>query len=189
VKTGLLLLSGGAGRRMGSPKHALSHPAGGSWGGHLVRVFESVFPGGPILVLGEPLPDRPDLSGLDDPREGPAVALRYWAGTVGPQADRWWVVACDQVRWTPEALQDWARACDTVDPAGTGWVMALHGGHLQPLGGWLPGVLRPGLARATARTMLALAESLPHLVLPRHGPEWADVDTPRERLDFEAEQS
>ena len=78
MKTGLLLLSGGAGRRMGSPKHALGHPAGGSWGGHLVRVFESVFPGGPILVLGEPLPDRPELQALEDPREGPAMALRQF---------------------------------------------------------------------------------------------------------------
>jgi len=67
VKAGLLLLSGGAGQRMGARKHALEHPAGGSWGGHLVRVFETVFPEGPIQVLGEPLPDSPELlsAGLD----------------------------------------------------------------------------------------------------------------------------
>ena len=189
MKTGLLLLSGGTGRRMGSPKHALVHPTGGSWGGHLVRVFESVFPGGPIQVLGEPLPDRPELQALEDPREGPAMALRHWACTGGPQADRWWVVACDQVRWTREALKDWAGICDTEDPAATRWVMALHAGHRQPLGGWLPEALRPALAQATARSLTALAASLPHLVIPRHGPEWIDVDTPYERATFEAGQS
>ena len=79
MKAGLLLLSGGSGTRMGAPKHALPHPGGGSWGGHLVGVFAAVFPDGPVQVLGDPLPDHPDLPRLEDPREGPAVALRTWA--------------------------------------------------------------------------------------------------------------
>jgi molybdopterin-guanine dinucleotide biosynthesis protein A len=187
VKTGLLLLSGGSGTRMGAPKHALGHPAGGSWGGHLVRVFEEVFPGAPVQVLGEPLPDRPALPHRDDPREGPAVALRTWAATEAPAVARWWVVACDQVRWTPRLLAAWARAGETEDPAATHWVMALYDGHLQPLGGWLPGSLRPAVAASTARSLMALATALPHLALPRDGAEWADLDTPEERRDFEAE--
>lgn len=189
MKAGLLLLSGGSGRRMGTPKHALDHPAGGSWGGHLVRVFEAVFPSGLIQVLGEPLPDRPDLTRLDDPREGPAMALRAWALAEAPQVDRWWVVACDQVRWTPERLAEWAEICEAEDPAAAHWVLALHGGHLQPLGGWLPDSLRPSLAASGAHSLLGLAASLPHLALAREGSEWADVDTPEDRLNWEAGRS
>ena len=185
MKPGLLLLSGGAGARMGAPKHALDHPEGGSWGGHLARVFETVFPGAPIQVLGEPLPDRPDLPRLDDPREGPAVALRRWAALDAAVVEVWWVVACDQVRWTPDRLSDWASVCETMDPFHTRWVMALHGGHLQPLGGWLPSALRSALAATTAPSLMVLANALPHLALPREGPEWTDVDTAEERSRFE----
>ena len=185
MKRGLLLLSGGAGTRMGTPKHGLDHPAGGSWGGHLARVFESVFPGAPIQVLGDPLPDRPDLPHLDDPREGPAVALRFWAATETPAVDVWWMVACDQVRWTPDKLTDWATVCEAEDPSHRHWIMALHGGRLQPLGGWLPDRLRPALAASPAHSLMALAAELPHLALPRNGEEWADVDTPEERDRFE----
>jgi molybdopterin-guanine dinucleotide biosynthesis protein A len=187
VKAGLLLLSGGAGNRMGGPKHALEHPGGGTWGGHLVRVFEAVFPDSPIRVLGEPLPDRPDLPRLDDPRKGPAVALRVWAASEVSTTDRWWIVACDQVRWTPERLADWAGACAMADPAATCWVMALHGGHLQPLGGWFPSCLRPALARSTETSLVGLARALPHLALPSEGPEWVDVDTPEDLRDFRLE--
>jgi len=186
MKAGLLLLSGGAGSRMGTPKHALDHPAGGSWGGHLVRVFEAVFPGAPIQVLGEPLPDRPDLPRLDDPREGPAVALRIWAQAEAPEVDRWWIVACDQVRWTPERLAAWAADAEREDPGATRWIMTVHGGHLQTMGGWMPQALRPTLAGSTLRSMKALAAGLPHLILPGDGIEWTDVDTPEERRDFEA---
>lgn len=185
MKAGLLLLSGGRGARLGAAKHALNHPHGGSWGGHLVRVFEAVFPGAPIQILGEALPDRPELPRLDDPREGPAVALRTWAATEAPLVDAWWIVACDQVRWTPERLAAWAEARVSADPASVHWVMALHDGHLQTLGGWLPASLRSTLAASTAQSMWALAEALPHLALPRDGAEWEDVDTPEERGQFE----
>jgi len=185
--TGMLLLSGGQSRRMGAAKHALAHPAGGSWGGRLVQVFETVFPGGPIQVLGDPLPDRPDLCVIKDAREGPAKALRAWAALGAPAARRWWVVACDQVRWTPASLEGWAHRAEAVDPQALHWVVAQHGGRLQPLGGWLSAALRPAIATATPRSLTALAESLPHLVLPCDGPEWVDVDTPEERRAFEEE--
>ena len=184
---GLLLLNGGQSRRMGAAKHALLHPDGGTWGGHLVRVFEAVFPGGPIQVLGEALSDRPGLAVVADPRQGPGAALRAWAATSAPAASRWWVVACDQVRWTPERLEAWAHRARAADPDAGHWVLARHGDRLQPLGGWLPGALRPLLARASSRSLMALAESLPHLVLPCDGPEWMDVDTPEERRAFEDE--
>ena len=52
MTAGLLLLTGGRGRRLGGPKHLRPHPAGGSWGGHLAGVFAAVFPGGPVQVRG-----------------------------------------------------------------------------------------------------------------------------------------
>ena len=171
---------------MGAAKHTLSHPGGGTWGGYLVRIFETVFPDAPIQVLGEPLPDRLELAVVEDPREGPAAALRSWAGGKAPAADRWWIVACDLVRWTPERLAAWAERAATADPAAGHWVMAHHGGCLQPLGGWLPAGLRPALAARPERSLMALAEALPHLALPCEGPEWLDVDTPEERRAFEA---
>jgi molybdopterin-guanine dinucleotide biosynthesis protein A len=189
VKRGLLLLSGGAGIRMGAPKHALDHPAGGSWGGHLVRVFEAAFPGARIRILGDPLPDRPELPRLDDPREGPAVALRTWAAAERAGVEVWWVVACDQLRWTPERLQAWTTACDAADPSHTSWVLALQEERLQLLGGWLPDALRPALAASIERSLKGLASSLPHIALPRAGEEWVDVDTPEERERFEEGRS
>jgi molybdopterin-guanine dinucleotide biosynthesis protein A len=185
--TGLLLLSGGQSRRMGEAKHALAHPAGGSWGGRLVQVFEAVFPGAPTQVLGDPLPDRPDLPVIEDTREGPARALQAWAARKAPAVRRWWVVACDQVRWTPVSLEAWARRAEAADPQALRWVVAQHGGHLQPLGGWLPSALRPQVAASTSGSLTTLAESLPHLLLPCDGPEWRDVDTPEERRAFEDE--
>lgn len=185
AEAGLLLLSGGRGRRMGAAKHALPHPSGGTWGAHLLRTFEAVFPGAPVQVLGDPLPDRPDLPRVDDPRLGPGRALCLWAAAEAPPVRRWWVVACDQVRWTPDRLQAWAEAARAADPEAIHWVLAHHGGHLQPLGGWLPGALRPRLAAASGSSLKALAEALPHLVLPCAGPEWMDVDTPEERRAFE----
>ncbi len=187
LTTGLLLLSGGQSRRMGEAKHTLAHPAGGSWGGRLVQVFETVFPGAPIQVLGDPLPDRPDLPVIEDARQGPARALQAWAAQEAPAVRRWWVVACDQVRWTPASLEAWARRAEAADPQAFHWIVARHGGHLQPLGGWLPSVLRPQVAASAPRSLTALAESLPHLLLPCDGPEWRDVDTPEERREFEAE--
>lgn len=182
---GLLLLSGGQGRRMGAPKHALAHPSGGSWGGHLVGIFERAFPGAPMQVLGEPIPDHPGLPVLDDPRRGPASALRVWATSHGPSPRRWWVVACDQVRWTVPGLEAWLRRAVAADPAAAAWVLARHGGRLQPLGGWFPESLRPLLAATREPSLQGLAAALPHLVLPCEGPEWIDVDTPEERSAFE----
>lgn len=187
MKAGLLLLTGGSGRRMGSPKHALAHPAGGTWGAYLVHVFQAVFASGPVMVLGDSLPDQPGWPCVEDPRLGPAVALRTWAAVAAPAVDRWWVTACDQVRWTPERLEAWAVACESADPLALHWILALHEGHSQPLGSWLPTGLRPALATAVATSLQGLVEELPHLLLPQAGPEWKDVDTPSERAGWEEE--
>lgn len=182
---GLLLLTGGKGTRLGGPKHDRSHPRGGTWGGHLVRVFEAVFPGGPVEVLGEPLPDRAELARTEDPREGPAVALRTWAGLDrGGNAGRWWVVACDLPRWDEADLRAWWARAEAVDPAAAAWVVAEVEGHLQPLGGWLPGRLVPGLRGVEARRLSDLWAALPGCRVPESRAAWADVDDPEDLARF-----
>ena len=176
---GLLLLTGGQGSRLGGPKHLRPHPLGGSWGGHLVSVFTRVFPTGPIQLLGQPLPDRPELTPIPDPGQGPAVALCHWASTLqGPPADRWWVVACDQVRWTAPSLAAWHARAIQADPKGAAWVLARQDDHTQYLGGWLGGALPASLAALRGPNLRGLAEQLPTTLLPAEGPEWLDVDTP-----------
>jgi len=174
---GLLLLTGGRGRRFGGPKHLQPHPDGGTWGSHLVDVFGAVFPGGPVQLLGAALPGRPDLVPEPDPGEGPAVALRLWAGRGGPQPRRWWLAACDQVRWTAESLDAWHAAVAAADPSAAHWVVARNGGRIQPLGGFLAGGLVAALARVPARALMGLVDALPALVLDSEGGQWLDVDT------------
>lgn len=174
---GLLLLTGGRGARLGGPKHDRPHPAGGSWGGHLVRIFRQRAPEGPVQLLGAPLPDLPDLPRLEDPRQGPAVALRLWAGGRGPAAARrWWVVACDLPRWRPEDLEGWWARAQAEDPEGEAWVVAEVAGRLQPLGGFLPSALAGALAATTSPRLQDLVAGLPHRILTEVGPCWMDVD-------------
>jgi molybdopterin-guanine dinucleotide biosynthesis protein A len=187
MKVGLLLLTGGLGTRMGTPKHGLLHPSGCTWSHHLVAVFQTVFPEGPVQVLGEALLDRPDLPVLDDPRQGPMVALQRWAASPAPTVDRWWVVACDQVRWQVRELRAWADLAQNRDPDQEHWMIGRFAGHLQPLGGFLPHHLRPALAHTEARSLLGLVEALPHLILDSDLPGWRDVDTPAELATFEGE--
>lgn len=175
---GLLLLTGGRGRRFGGPKHLQPHPAGGTWGGHLVAVFAAVFPDGPVQLLGQGLPDRPELVPAMDPAAGPAVALRLWAARPGPRPRRWWVAACDQVRWTPDHLRAWHQAVEAADPGAGHWVLARSGGRIQPLGGFLAEGLVAAMAGARADSLMGLVEALPSLVLDSEGEQWLDVDTP-----------
>jgi molybdopterin-guanine dinucleotide biosynthesis protein A len=175
---GLLLLTGGRGRRLGGPKHLRPHPDGGTWGGHLARVFAAVFPGCPMQVLGEGLPDRPDLAPIADPRAGPAAALRHWALLPRPHPLRWWVVACDQIRWTPETLAPWHASAAAADPPAAHWVLARAGGRIQPLGWFLADALVERLPGTGSASLLSLVEALPCLVLDAEGDPWLDVDTP-----------
>jgi len=184
VKAGLLLLTGGKGRRFGGPKHAQPHPRGGTWGGHLVGVFEAVFPGGPVQVLGEPLPDRPELVPMADPGQGPAAALAHWAGRAVDTPERWWVVACDQVRWTPEALAAWHGRVLEADPRADHWVMAQVEDYAQYLGSFLPSHQLGTLATLQAFSLRDLARGLPTLTVPWPHPCWADVDTPEALGDW-----
>lgn len=175
---GLLLLTGGRGRRFGGAKHGQPHPGGGTWGGHLVRVFREALPGGPVQVLGQALPDLPDLPCFQDAGQGPAAALEAWAASPVESAARWWVAACDQVRWTPETLRAWHAAAAAADPGEARWVLARDGDHLQYLGSFLASSLLPALAAAPARSLRDLLAALPATVLDWPGEVWRDVDTP-----------
>ena len=179
---GLLLLTGGQSQRMGAPKFALPHPDGGSWAGHMVQVFEEAFPQSLTRVLGSPVPERPELKTLEDPRQGPAVALRTWARSEKAPIDWWWIAACDQVRWTPESLRQWFQRATNERI----WTLGLQGGRFQPMGSWLPKHLLPVLALTEVRSMHALLDCLPHRYLEVAGPEWLDLDTPEERQAWEA---
>lgn len=185
---GLLLLTGGQGRRLGGPKHPRPHPGGSTWGGHLVEVFGAVAPHGPIQILGEPLPNRPDLYTVPDEGLGGAAALIQWAGRSGPKARRWWAVACDQVRWTPELLRTWLEMAERCDPQAMAWVVAKADGRLQPLGGFLPGHLREPLSAIDCVRISDLVRALPNHQLEWDSPVWDDVDTPADLQRWEANQ-
>lgn len=180
-RCGLALLTGGRGERLGGPKHDRAHPRGGSWGGHLVSVFRSVVPDGPIQIIGEALPDFLDLPRVEDSREGPAVALRRWAASDPTPARRWWVAGCDQVRWTGDAFASWLVEAEA---AGEAWAITVRDGHRQPLGGFIASALLPALARADARSLRALLDALPLRELA--GAAWAgeDIDTPGDLAAF-----
>lgn len=175
---GLLLLTGGKGSRLGGPKHDRPHPGGTSWGGYLVALHRKVFGDGPVGLLGEPLPDHPGLPLFKDPKEGPAVALRAWAAAEGvPDAERWWVVACDMVRWNEADLRSWHREAQAADPEARAWVIAQSAGHQQPLGGFLAHSLRPALAVSTGSSLRALLETVPTCAVPSRLAAWEDIDT------------
>jgi molybdopterin-guanine dinucleotide biosynthesis protein A len=184
VSAGLLLLTGGQGRRFGAPKHTQPHPAGGTWGGHLVEVFRTVFPGGPLRLLGETLPDHLDLPPVRDPGQGPAAALLHWAAQETARPERWWVVACDQVRWTPEALNAWYRRALSADPEGIRWVLARVDDHPQFLGGFLGGSLPGAMEGLRAASLWDLSRQLPAVTLHWPSPCWTDVDTPEALKDW-----
>jgi molybdopterin-guanine dinucleotide biosynthesis protein A len=177
---GLVLLTGGKGQRLGGTKHDRPHPRGGSWGGHVLGVFRQVAPSGPVVLLGSGLPDHPELVPFEDPRQGPAVALRTWAASQPCPVGRWWVVACDQLKWTASGLQTWWEEAERADPKGRAWVVAHTAGQIQPLGGFFGGELMPLLAQAEGSSLRNLMQCLP--VIAREGPvaSGLDIDTPED---------
>ena len=183
MTTGLVLLTGGASRRFGAPKHLQAHPDGGSWAGHLVRVFREALGAGPVRVLGPGVPEHPECPALPDPGHGPARALAAWARGEGTACGRWWIAPCDQVGWTAPGLRAWHQAAEEVDPTGGLWVAGTQGDFAQPLGGFLGGALLPLLGTSGEVRMRVLWEALPHAGIPWEGAAFADVDHP---ADLEA---
>lgn len=191
-RLGLVLLTGGLGRRLGGPKHDRPHPAGGTWGGHLVRVFQAVCPHGPVHIVGEPLPDADGLA-FWDPRQGPAVALSTWARTREQDSElhvrRWWVLPCDQVQWNPEDLAAWLEAAEAEDPNGEAWVMVQEQGRPQPLGGFIGFGIIPLLAPLEERRVRDLLCHVPCSVLTCEAYRGLDVDLPADMNAWEFKPS
>jgi molybdopterin-guanine dinucleotide biosynthesis protein A len=181
MATGLLLLTGGASRRLGEPKHLQAHPDGGTWASHLFSVFREALGPGPVRFLGPGLQEHPECPSIPDEGSGPALALAAWARGERERCRRWWIAPCDQVRWSAQSLREWHRAACAADPRGAAWVAAVAGGHPQPLGGFLGGELLGTLAQASDSRMLALWKRLPHVELPWTGDTFNDVDDPVER--------
>lgn len=180
-RCGLLLLTGGQGARLGGPKHLRPHPSGLSWGAQLVAVFRETCPG-PVQLLGAPLPEL-ELPRVEDPRRGPAVALRHWVASGPPPARRWWILPCDQVRWDATSFGAWLEEAEAADPEGRAWVRV----EGQPLGGFLGAALLPALAALEADTVRGLAATLPAKLVPDRAWRGADVDDPAELAAWEAE--
>lgn len=144
-------------------------------------VFRQVFPQGTVQILGGELQDLPGIPSLEDARQGPAAALAFWASRAQAiPVDRWWVLACDQVRWTPGDLEAWHALVRHVDPEGTLWVGGLREGMPQPLGGFLGAGVLPLLAVRKELRLLELFRALPHRALPGPRAPWVDVDDPEE---------
>lgn len=179
--TGLLLFTGGEGRRLGGPKHDRPHPSGSSWGGHLVRCFEALRPGAPVQILGAPLTDHPHLPHFEDPRQGPAVALRCWAQR-SPRSEvrHWLILPCDQVAWTLETLGAWLERAEVADPDGTHWVLPVVEERDQYLGSLLGAALLPRIAHLPGSSLWAFSTHLPLIRIPTGGPHWQDVDEPED---------
>ena len=173
---GLLLLTGGASRRYGAPKHLQLHPDGGDWGSHLLDVHGQALGPGPVRILGPGLPGHPDLPSLPDDGRGPALALAAWARSERAACRRWWVAPCDQPRWTVASLRTWHSLAAEADPGGEAWVAAETGGRIQCLGGFLGAALLPALGKSTETRLQALWEQLPHRLLPWEGEDFDDLD-------------
>jgi hypothetical protein len=93
-------------------------------------------------------------------------------------AARWWVVACDQVRWEEASLAAWHGSARTADPEGRAWILAELDGEPHPLGGFLGGRLVNLLGGSKERRLIALARSLPHRTLPWTASPFQDLDDP-----------
>jgi hypothetical protein len=134
-----------------------------------------------MRLLGAPLEDHPDCPTLKDSGQGPAAALVAWAEETTDAPLRWWVVACDQVRWTAAALEAWHKTVELSDPEAKHWVLALEGARAQYLGGFLPSALVPGLAGQKANEMKTLVAKVPFQLIPWPNAGWQDLDTPEDQ--------
>jgi len=180
MELGMLLFTGGRGKRLGGPKQDRPHPLGGTWGGRLVDLFQRTFPGAPVHVLGLPLSDHPGLPRTEDPGLGPAVAIGHWAREMELTPGRWWLVACDQVHWTSEALSAWYARAQELDPDAERWVVGRAGGRLQPFGSFFPGRHFPELREITCDSLHDLMKALPVQIVEEETKAFQDVDTPEE---------
>ncbi len=174
----VLVLGGGAGRRLGGPKAWLD------WDGKplLLHVIERLAPlsSDRPLVAGTPGMELPpgDYRRVDDARigDGPLAGLAVGLGAVEAidDAARVAVSACD----CPFTDPDLFRFLAGVAP-GAPVVVPSFGGHLHALSAvWRAGAARAcrsALERGERRVLAALEELDPHIVSPEELPAGLDA--------------
>jgi molybdopterin-guanine dinucleotide biosynthesis protein A len=173
---GALLLTGGASRRMGTPKAALPAGPSGTIAERIATVLLRV--AAPVIEVG---PQWTGLPAVHDEGAGPLVATaRGWAALT-PRPDGALLVACDLPRLTEAFLRT------LLAEAGPAAVVPEVGGRLQPLCAFFPAAaldVAVELVAAKARALTDLLAAVPYRVLPADA--WADaladVDTPSDLL-------
>lgn len=173
---GALLLTGGASRRMGTPKAALPAGPEGTFGGRTAALLQRVAE--PVIEVG---PGWTRLRAVADEGEGPLVAaVRGWAA-LEPRPAGALIVACD----LPRLSEAFLRALLAV--AGPMAVVPEVDGRLQPLCAYYPAAAIDRAAELVAngaRAFTDLLGAVAYRVLPADG--WAEVltdaDTPADLL-------
>ena len=169
------MLTGGASRRMGSPKSALPID-GGTFGQRLADLLVTV--AGPVLEVGAGTTSL-DRVVDDHPGGGPLAAIATGWKALTPRPSAVVVLACDLPYLTRAFL------VRLVAAESEGSVVPEVGGQLQPLCACYTAStldLAGPLVRSGARAMRDLLDAAPFTVLPAAG--WAralaDVDTPED---------
>ena len=171
---GALLLTGGASRRMGTPKAALPAGPEGTFAARTAALLLRV--AAPVIEVG---PGWTQLPHVADEGDGPLAAMsRGWAA-FAPQPAGALVVACDLPRLDEAVLR--ALAADGAESRAA--VIPEVGGRLQPVCAYYPAaafVAAIDLVAAGCRAFKDLLAVAPYRAWPADA--WADaladVDTP-----------
>jgi molybdopterin-guanine dinucleotide biosynthesis protein A len=171
---GALLLTGGASRRMGTPKAALPDDTGEPLAARTGRLLSQV--AWPVLEVG---PGWTSLPAVADDGDGPLAAVAVGWTALAPRPEGALVVACDLPRLRADVL----TALVGQRGSGAAAVVPKVGGRLQPLCAWYSAEaldLSAVLAAGGARSLRDLLAAIDYRALIADG--WAatlaDVDTP-----------
>jgi molybdopterin-guanine dinucleotide biosynthesis protein A len=174
---GALLLTGGASRRMGTPKAALPAGADGSFAERTAAILQAL--ADPVLEVG---PGWSGLRAVADDGLGPLAAVAAGWRALVPRPGAALVVACDLPRLDDRPLRALLEASGATSPQGIA-IVPMVGGRLQPLCACYPATaldLAAELAGRGARALQDLLEAIDFRALPADA--WADaltdVDTP-----------
>ena len=170
----LLILAGGASRRMGRPKHLLPTPYGRLIE-HLVQRFGGAFE--EILVVGRNL----DLSAnglrvVEDarPEQSPLVGIH--GGLTAAATDLSFVLACDLPFAVPELVHHVLCASSDVDiavPVVRGYLEPLFAAYRRSALESITETLDRGILKVTASYERLHVREVPEAEIRRHDPDLA----------------
>ena len=170
----LLILAGGASRRMGHPKHLLPTPSG-CLIDHLVQRFGGAFE--EILVVGCDLSTRADgVRAVADvrPEQSPLVGVH--GGLTAATTDLSFVLACDLPFAVPELVHHILSASFDVDiavPVVRGYLEPLFAAYRQSALESITETLDRGILKVTACYERLRVRELPEAEIRRHDPDLA----------------